>query len=215
MKKFFSLDNPFMIFMSHLTDVIVLNAVCLICCIPVVTIGASITAMHYVTLKMVKEEEGYIVKGFFKSFKQNFKQATIIWLCFLAITAVFFLDFRLLKVMNLGTTSIWGIIITSIYLFVCLTAMYVFPVLSRFENSVRNTLKNAFFMSVLHIIKTIVMAIIYVLPYILLPLHVTMIAVFLLIGAAGPAYINSYIWKSIFKKYEPEEEEIIDITEEN
>lgn len=215
MKKFFSLDNPFMIFMSHLTDVIVLNAVCLICCIPVVTIGASITAMHYVTLKMVKEEEGYIVKGFFKSFKQNFKQATIIWLCFLAITAVFFLDFRLLKVMNLGTTSIWGIIITSIYLFVCLTAMYVFPVLSRFENSVRNTLKNAFFMSVLHIIKTIVMAVIYVLPYILLPLHVTMIAVFLLIGAAGPAYINSYIWKSIFKKYEPEEEEIIDITEEN
>lgn len=215
MKKFFSLDNPFMIFMSHLTDVIVLNVVCLICCIPVVTIGASITAMHYVTLKMVKEEEGYIVKGFFKSFKQNFKQATIIWLCFLAITAVFFLDFRLLKVMNLGTTSIWGIVITSIYLFVCLTTMYVFPVLSRFENSVRNTLKNAFFMSVLHIIKTIVMAIIYVLPYILLPLHVTMIAVFLLIGAAGPAYINSYIWKSIFKKYEPEEEEIIGISEEN
>ena len=33
-----------------------------------------------------------------------------------------------------------------------------------------------------------------------------MIAAFLMLGLSGPTYINSYIWKSIFKKYEPEEE---------
>ena len=65
MKNFFNLDSSFMIFLSNLVDVIILNIVCLICCIPIVTIGPAITAMHYVTLKMVKNENGYTVKTFF------------------------------------------------------------------------------------------------------------------------------------------------------
>ena len=81
--------------------------------------------------------------------------------------------------------------------------MYIFPLLSRFENTLKQTVKNAFFMSILHIFKTIVMAVIYAIPFILIPLHYDMIMVFLLFGLAGPAYINSYIWKGIFKKYEP------------
>jgi uncharacterized membrane protein YesL len=83
--------------------------------------------------------------------------------------------------------------------------MYAFPVLSRFTNTTAGTIKNAFLMSLLHIGRTILMAVIYLLPYILLPLHTTMIPVFLMIGLTGPAYLNSYLWKGIFKKYEPQE----------
>lgn len=64
--------------MGRAADLMILNIVFIICCLPIVTIGASLTALHYVTLKMVRNEESYIVKSFFKSFKQNFKQATII-----------------------------------------------------------------------------------------------------------------------------------------
>lgn len=204
MKNFFNLDSPFMVFLSNLTDVVILNVLCLICCIPIVTIGSSITAMHYVTLKMVREEEGYVVKSFFKAFKENFKQATIAWLAFLAITVVFLLDYRILKASSMGNNGIFLIVIGAIYLFVCLTTMYIFPLLSRFENTLMQTVKNALFMSILHIFKTIVMAVIYIIPFVLLPLHFNLILVFLIIGVSGPAYINSYIWKSIFKKYEPE-----------
>ena len=204
MKNFFNLDSPFMVFLSNLTDVVILNVLCLICCIPIVTIGSSITAMHYVTLKMVREEEGYVVKSFFKAFKENFKQATIAWLAFLAITVVFLLDYRILKASAMGNNGIFLIVIGAIYLFVCLTTMYIFPLLSRFENTLMQTVKNALFMSILHIFKTIVMAVIYIIPFVLLPLHFNLILVFLIIGVSGPAYINSYIWKSIFKKYEPE-----------
>ena len=79
MRSFFDLDNPFIQFLNRLTDVVILNVICLICCIPIVTIGTSITALHYVTMKMARNEEGYIVRDFFKSFRENFRQSAIIW----------------------------------------------------------------------------------------------------------------------------------------
>ena len=71
MDRFFSMDNKFFTFMGKVADLFILNILCLICCIPIVTAGASITAMFYVTMKMVKNEESYIIKSFFKSFKPD------------------------------------------------------------------------------------------------------------------------------------------------
>ena len=215
MRNFFNLDSSFMVFLSNLTDVVVLNAVCLICCIPIITIGPSLTALHYVTLKMAREEEGYVLKSFFKAFKENFKQSVIVWILFLMVTFVFYLDYKILETMGLDKTRIYIIIVGAIYLFVCFTTMYIFPLLSRFENTIKQTVKNALIMSILHIFKTVVMAIIYTIPFILLPLHYNLILVFLLIGLSGPAYINSYIWKSIFKKYEPQEEPQVILEDED
>lgn len=65
MGSFFNMDSPVMRFLSRLCDLMILNILCLICCIPIVTIGASITALYSVTLKMVKGEDSYIAKGFF------------------------------------------------------------------------------------------------------------------------------------------------------
>ena len=83
MGKVFALDSPLMNGLSKLADLIWLNILATICCIPIITIGASLTALHYVVLKMVKDEEGYITRSFFKSFKENFKQATLMWLMLL------------------------------------------------------------------------------------------------------------------------------------
>ena len=194
-----------MVFLSDLTDVVLLNVICLICCIPIVTIGPSLTAMHYVTLKMVKDEEGNVIKRYFKSFKENFKQSFIVGIVFLIITLIFYLDYKILKSAGLEENKIFVIVIASIYLFVCFTVMYIFPLLSRFENTLKQTVKNAIFMSILHIFKTIPMAIIYAIPLIIAPLHYNLLLVFILVGLSGPAYINSFIWNSIFKKYEPQE----------
>ena len=78
MNRIFNMDNKFFVFMGRVADLIILNLVCLVCCIPIITIGASLTALYYVTLKMVRNEESYIIKSFFKSFRENFKQSTII-----------------------------------------------------------------------------------------------------------------------------------------
>ena len=137
MRKFLNLDSPFMMFLSNLTDIVILNVLFLLCCIPVITIGPAITAMHYVTLKMVKDEDGYLLKSFFKAFKENFKQSCIAWMVFLAITVVFLLDYKILKTAGMEENKIFMIVIGSIYLFICITAMYVFPLLSRFENTLK------------------------------------------------------------------------------
>ena len=97
MDRFFNMDNKFFTVMGRVADLIMLNVVFLICCLPIVTIGASLTALHYVTLKMARNEESYIIKSFFKSFKQNFKQATIINLIMLAVGAVLYLDLNIVS----------------------------------------------------------------------------------------------------------------------
>ena len=65
MNRFFSMDNKFFVFMGKVADLCLLNLICLVCCIPIVTAGASITALYYVTLKMVRNEESYIFRSFF------------------------------------------------------------------------------------------------------------------------------------------------------
>ena len=78
MGKLFDLDSPLMQFLSRMADLMILNLVTLLFMIIPFTGGAALTGMHYVLLKMVRNEENYIIKGFWKSFKENFKQSTII-----------------------------------------------------------------------------------------------------------------------------------------
>lgn len=80
MSNFFNMDNGLFRALGKLADLMLLNILFLVCSLPIFTIGASFTAMYYVTLKLAENEEGYTPGAFLKSFKQNFKQATIIWL---------------------------------------------------------------------------------------------------------------------------------------
>ena len=204
MKNFFNVDNPFMIFMSKLTDIVVLNLVCLLCSLPIFTMGASLTALHYVTLKMVKDEDGYVLKDFFRAFKENFKQSTIVWLIFIVISGIFFVDLKVLTSEALNFPKVLPVSLCVVYLFIIITMLYVFPLISRFRNTIKTTLKNAFLMSVIHIFKTFVMVICYLIPVILIPVNFNFIAVYLLLGLSAPAYINSYMLRAVFRKYEPE-----------
>ena len=95
MGRFFNMDNKFFVFMGKVADLCMLNLLCIACCIPVVTAGASLTALYYVTLKMVRNEEAYIFRSFFKSFKENFKQATIINVIMLIVAVLLYLDTNL------------------------------------------------------------------------------------------------------------------------
>lgn len=93
--RIFNAESPLMEGLSKVADLVILNLLVLLCCIPVITAGAALTGMHYVLLKMARDEEGYIVRSYFKSFKENFLQATGMWLIFLVLLSVFILDLRL------------------------------------------------------------------------------------------------------------------------
>lgn len=203
---FFNYDNPVWRFIGKFWDVIILSILWMVCSIPVVTIGASTTAMYYVTLKLVRDEDGYTFRSFFKSFKENFKQSTIIWLIFLVVGIL--LGFDLFFFMRLFTgsekvrTVMLAIFLAMSFIYLSMYT-YVFPLQSRFYNSVKRTIFNAFFMAVRHIFKTIGMMVIDVGVVFLAFTYIPQIILF---GVALIAFINSYILAGIFKKYMPEDE---------
>ena len=84
--KFFNYDSPFWSFMSRVADLVILNLLWLLFCIPVFTIGASTAAMYRVTLNMVRGEGGGVVRSFWASFKLNFKQGVLLFLILLIPT---------------------------------------------------------------------------------------------------------------------------------
>lgn len=197
--------------MSKVADLCILNIICVVCCIPVITAGASITAMYYVTLKMVRNEEAYIVRSFFKSFKQNFKQATIINLIMLLIGVVLYIDLNVSKAMQGGAGQIFQVIFMAFVLIYFILFLYVYPVLARFYNTIKNTIKNALFMAVRHLPYTVVMVLIAACPLLLLlvksyQIQSTLFVLFLLMGFALIAYCNSYFLAKIFDNYMPKEE---------
>lgn len=137
------IDNPIMRGMGRLADFIILNLLWVVCSIPIITIGASTTALYTVMLKLVKNEEGYIAKGFLKAFKENFKQSTIMWIIFLLISIVFVVDFVSIKLMSDEIGGILQILFLFMGALLAAWMVYAFALQARFVNTVKNTLKNA------------------------------------------------------------------------
>lgn len=209
MGKLFNLDSPFMQFMNRVADLMWLNILFVICCIPVVTIGPSITAMFYVTLKMVRNEESYITKSFFKSFRQNFIQATAIWLIAIAAGGLLLLDYYIVSgrisvsVGNGTMISVMQVLMIVVFIFYLFTFTFVFPLLSKFDNSIKNTIKNAFIMSIRHFpvtLGSIAVGIIVALLIIYVPIML-MFSIFLLFSLA--AFVCSQMYVRVFDKYIP------------
>ena len=209
MGHFFSMDNKFFTFMGRIADLCILNIICLICCIPIVTAGASITAMYYVTLKMVRNEEAYIVRSFFKSFKENFKQATVINLILIVVGVILYLDMHVAKAMPGSAGQIFHVIFAAFAIVYFVLTLYVYPVLARFYNSTGNTIKNALLMSIRHLPYTVVMVLIELCPLLLLlvrsfRVQSTLFILFLIMGVGLIAYCNSFFLAKIFDNYMPE-----------
>lgn len=211
MGSIFNLDNPVWSFMGRVADLVILNILAIVCSIPVVTIGASWTAMYYVAIRIVKREEGYVIRDFFRSFRRNFKQATIIWLLVIAVAAVFGGDIMIYRMMP-DQIPKWIMIVISILAFLALgTAIYVFPLLARFENTTKNMIKNAFVLAVVDIPFTLVFIVLMVLPAAVAVFVVELAPFLLMLGVSLPAYLSAKLFVRIFHKLEPEKPEASDI----
>lgn len=214
MGQFFNLDNPVWNFMGRVADLVILNILVMLCSLPIVTAGAAWTAMHFVTIRMARKEERYVVKDFFRSFKENFKQATVIWLLALIAAGVFIGDILIYKVIPDQIPKVLMIIIMILAYLVLGTFLYAFPLLSRFYNTIAGTLKNAFWVSVVNIPYTFLFAFLAILPFAVLYFVVELAPFVLLFGFSLPAYIAGRSWVKILSKFVPKQTEEGDIFEE-
>lgn len=211
MNRFFDIDGPFISGLTKMADLFILNLLFILCSLPIITIGPAMTALYYVTLKMVKDEDCYPVKSFFRSFKANLKQGIVIWIIMAVIGSVMYLDSKFINgdyshivTVSDVTLKAMGIIILATLILYLFTISYVFPVLARFDNTVKNTIKNAFFMSLRHLPLTIVIVLINVVPLMLIyMIPRALILIFIVVSLC--AYINSTFFVKIFKNYMVEE----------
>ncbi len=203
MGNLFNLDNPVWRFMGKLVDVFILTMLWFICCIPIVTIGPASTAVYYVTLKLVRDEESYTVRSFFKSFKENFKQGVAIGLIMTALGIFFAYDIYAYFAMGTQVMTILGILFLGIFLLYLFTLTYVYPLQAKFYNTVFHTLRNALFMSVKHVFRSFLMVIIAVAVWV----GVLFFPPLLLLSFGLIAFLQSYFLVKIFDKYIPKEED--------
>lgn len=209
--QFFNYDNPVWRFIGKFFDIMILNVLWIVCSIPLFTIGASTTAVYYVTLKLVRDEEGSTTKQFFKSFKENFKQATLIWLLLLAAGTVIAFDLYFFIVIQ-NTTSILRTVMLAIFggfaIILSCIFLFVFPLQAKFYNPIKRTVFNAFFMSIRHFLYTLGMLVlnagVIVLAMFAVPILQPLIFLF---GFPLFAFFNSYAFNGIFDKYIPKQEE--------
>ncbi|MCI9066338.1 MAG: DUF624 domain-containing protein [Lachnospiraceae bacterium] len=207
MGKIFDMDSPVMRVLNRVGDLLILNVLMIVCCIPVITAGAAFTAMHYVLLKIVRGEEGYLIRGFFKSFRSNFRQATLIWLLMLLVVAVYVGDIWIFNYSGLVFPKPLIIAVAAVAFVLLMIAVYVFPLQARFENSVKNTLKNAMLLAFANLPRTILMMACYILPLVLGYFSTYALLFVIMLGISAPAYAAAWIYSGIFKKLEPEPEE--------
>ena len=204
--KFFDYDGPIMSFLSKVFDLVILNVLTLIFSVPLITIGASMTAAYYTALK-VHRHEGNVWKCFWKSFKENLRQSTGIWLIFIICCAVSVVTYNIgIHMSGTFATVIRGIVLTTLILSVLLY-VWVMPLQSRFINPIRLTFKNAFYLAFKYFFRTLFMVVLNLLPIgtLVVVIYWTgmrAMGVWLLFGIAVPIYWCVMIYDKVFEKLE-------------
>lgn len=209
MSKYFAADGALGIIMEKIADFLILSVLYLLFSIPIVTAGASATALYTVTLRMVRHEEKKTARGFWNAFRENFRQATLIHLILTAVLLL--LVFYALAVSILpGNLQIVFGVLTGIFLIVWLMeAVFVFPVQARFCGGICRTMKNAWLMAAANFPYFLLIVLISGLPIwnlLLLPaVFLRILILWILLGPGLLAWVNSRLFQRCFQKYTPEE----------
>ena len=212
MGSFLSLESPLYKFMTRLLDMLKLNFLWLLTggpiamfllefillnyglgnyrflsFIPLIFIGPATTAVFSITLRMVDEQEGYIGDDFFKAYRENFKKGMIIGVIALVAAYAIWLDFQFYhaaEALNRSSTLYLVLgIVAGVLAFLHL--VYAFPLQARYENSIINTLRNSYSITIKFIVKTIFMILVLLLLFAVFTWNSTTQFLGILIGPAS------------------------------
>lgn len=201
MNQIFDYDSPVLQVLNRFASLVVLNLLCLCTSIPIFTIGASVTALYDVVFRMDGDWEHKNTAAFFRAFRKNFRQSTLLWLLFLLLMIASIVNAMIFS--NMGGTV--GFLLFLLSLAVLCNSLlilgYVFPLLSQFENTVGNTLKNAALLSIANLPRTLLMAVLNCFPWVLIFMHLYAFFrlgfLWLTLYFAAAAYVNSRLLKKV------------------
>lgn len=208
-KDTFRGDSAYSQIMTKVFDIFWLSVISILCCIPVITIGASLSSLYYIMLKLVRDEETAVTRNYFKAFKQNFVQSLPVTLLLLVIIGILTADFHILGQNGSQNASIIYGCCVVILLAAAAVFSYVFPLMARYQNTLRRTFENAARLAASHLWQTVVMVLVNLFPlgWFLISAE-TFAAVFwiwVFVGMGIQSFVNSLIIRKIFDRLEAEE----------
>lgn len=198
-------DSPIMSFLARVADLVILNVLWLLCCLPVVTAGASTTAMYHVVRHLQEESISSVTRDFFRSFKSDFRQATPVYLLLLIPTAAVVMNAWILSAQSSDVVPVYVRAIWMVSaLLLTFVVSFVYPVMAYFDDTVWKTLRTAAVLAVAKLPRTVLISAINLLPIIMLfvslPFFLRSSIFWLLIGGSLTAYLNMLILRPVFKK---------------
>ena len=203
MRFFSNSDSWFMQLISRFSSLVVLNLLFLFTCIPIFTIGTALTALYDVVFRMDTDREGRFLPAYFRSFAANFKQSTPIWLVFLLFIAAGCGNAVIFSNIGGMTGQILFVVSAVILINLLLVLGYVFPLLSQFDNTRRNTVKNALLLSIANLPRTLVVAVINCFPWALMIMNfyafIQLSFLWFALYFAAAAYFNSRVLMKVFQ----------------
>lgn len=202
MNAIFRSDSWLMQFAQRFSSLAILNLLFLFTCIPVFTIGTALTALYDVVFRMDTEREYKSVFAYFRSFAANFKESTPIWLVLLVLTGASYANGVIFSGWNNTMGTILSVFALVILCNIILVLGYVFPLLSQFRNTGRNTMKNALLLCIANLPRTLVIAVINCFPWALMIMNlyafIQLSFLWLVLYFAAAAYFNSRVLRKVF-----------------
>lgn len=197
--KFFSTEGGLYKFITRFWDMVKLNFFWLLCSLPIVTIGVSTVAAYSVALKMLEDREGYVVRNFFKAFKENFRQGMAIGPITILFAVVLYIDFSFAK-QHVGF-AVLGVF--SAFMFI-IALIYAYPLLARYENKLFQTIKNSMRIALRYFGRTLFLAVLLAVEVLVFRLTMLTLIIGLLIGPACMILTVSGFAMFFFREIEKE-----------
>ena len=204
MGNIFDPDGKLMELLWKPIHIMFLNLLWVLFSLPIVTIGASTTALYSVLIKMRNGREGKILRDFWTAFRQNFRQATILWLLIVLSAFVFTTDIVFFLNMGGSFGTFSAMLFVGLDVLLLLVSLYVFPMQAVFDNPIGRTVKSALLLLSRHLGWTVVLLALAILTAVAVILYWPLIGWFVF-GLA--AFINAWIFDKIFRRYYPKEEQ--------
>lgn len=207
MSKGLNFESPFFRALDIIANLLVLNILAVICSVPIFTAGAAYTAMCKQIYKMKTDEDGYIVRDFFREFRVNFKQATKIWLVMLLVGGALAADIYIFMEKGFEFAAYYKLGIYALFFTLILSAIYIFPIIARYETTIKNAFKNALAMAFYAFFKSIFMVAVTVAPWVAAYFIPNVILIDLLFGLSLPAYVCAFFYSKTFADFEDRQEQ--------
>lgn len=203
MNNFFHVDGLFYKISSKIWSLIVLNLLIILTSLPIITIAAAQTAGFAVITRIIDFDETHIVSTFFDSFKKNFKQSTIVWLALSVLVNLLIINWNyLISFKQLNSWMTIGMIIVS--LAVVNFCQYVFFYLSRFDDSIKQAIRNILKLPIYYPVRSLILLLIVLVPVLLMflspYLFVFGMYIGIFIGISFNMFLRTYLLLDLFRK---------------